>query len=166
MMRLNILLVGLMLIGALLNIVLNSYVQLGSLKINWILIIMLLLTFRHSTHLIPFLGILAGLICDALSHGIMGLYAISFFVTLLIARLLNKLFYSNTLLTVSLAVLSMSVVEGWISISILGMLGTEIDRSSLMLSTVLPLSFLHGLAAPAILLGVVWFEKLFLRNVE
>ena len=90
-MRLNVLIVGLMLIGALLNIVLNSYVQLGSLKINWILIIMLVLTFRHSTHLIPFLGILAGLICDALSHGIMGLYAISFFVTLLLARLLNKL---------------------------------------------------------------------------
>ena len=81
-MRLNIIVVGLILVGAWLNIVLNSYVQLGSLKINWILIIMLVLTFRHSTYLIPFFGILAGLICDALSHGIMGLYAISFFVTL------------------------------------------------------------------------------------
>ena len=165
MMRLNVLIVGLMLIGALLNIVLNSYVQLGSLKINWILIIMLVLTFRHSTHLIPFLGIFAGLICDALSHGIMGLYAISFFVTLLLARLLNKLFYANTFFTVSLAVLSMSVFEGWISISILGMLGTEINQTSLVLSTVLPLSVLHGLGAPVILLGVIWCEKLFLRNV-
>ena len=164
-MRLNVLIVGLMLIGALLNIVLNSYVQLGSLKINWILIIMLVLTFRHSTHLIPFLAILAGLICDALSHGIMGLYAISFFVTLLLASLLNKLFYANTFLTVSLAVLSMSVFEGWISISILGMLGTEINQTSLVLSTVLPLSVLHGLGAPVILLGVIWCEKLFIRNV-
>ena len=163
-MRLNLLVVGLMLIGAWLNIVLNSYVQLGSLKINWILIIMLVLTFRHSTNLIPFLGILAGLICDALSHGIMGLYAISFFVTLLLASQLIKLFYANTFLTVSLAVLSMSIFEGWISISILGMLGTEINRSSLMLSTVLPLSFLHGLGAPVILLGVIWCEKLFFRN--
>ena len=165
MMRLNVLIVGLMLFGALMNIVLNSYVQLGSLKINWILIIMLVLTFRHSTHLIPFLGIFAGLICDALSHGIMGLYAISFFVTLLLARLLNKLFYANTFFTVSLAVLSMSVFEGWISISILEMLGTEINQSSLVLSTVLPLSVLHGLGAPLILLGIMWCEKLFLRNV-
>ena len=164
-MRLNVLVVGLMLIGALLNIVLNSYVQLGSLKINWILIIMLVLTFRHSTHLILFLGILAGLIWDALSHGIMGLYAISFFVTLLLARLLNKLFYANTFFTVSLAVLSMSVFEGWISISILGMLVTEINQTSLVLSTVLPLSVLHGLGAPVTLLGVIWCEKLFLRNV-
>ena len=164
-MRLNLLIVGLMLIGALLNIVLNSYVQLGSLKINWILIIMLVLTFRHSTNLIPFLGILAGLICDALSHGIMGLYAMSFFITLLLTGLLNKLFYANTFLTVSLAVLSISVFEGWISISILGMLGTEINQSSLMLSTVLPVSVLHGLGAPVILLGVIWCEKLFLRNV-
>ena len=164
-MRLHVLVVGLMLIGVWLNIVLNSYVQLGSLKINWILIIMLVMTFRHSTHLIPFLGIFAGLICDALSHGIMGLYAISFFVTLLLARLLNKLFYANTFITVSLAVLSMSVFEGWISISILGMLETEINQSSLMLSTILPLSVLHGLGAPVILLGVIWCEKLFLRNV-
>jgi len=164
-MRLHVLVVGLMLIGVWLNIVLNSYVQLGSLKINWLLIIMLVLTFRHSTHLIPFLGIFAGLICDALSHGIMGLYAISFFVTLLLARLLNKLFYANTFITVSLAVLSMSVFEGWISISILGMLETEINQSSLMLSTILPLSVLHGLGAPVILLGVIWCEKLFLRNV-
>ena len=164
-MRLNLLVVGLMLIGAWLNIVLNSYVQLGSLKINWILIIMLILAFRHSIHLIPFLGILAGLICDALSHGIMGLYAISFFVTLLIARLLNKLFFANTFYTISLAVLSMSVFEGWISISILGMLGTEINQSSLVLSKVLPLSVLHGLGAPVILLGIMWCEKLFLRNV-
>ena len=164
-MRLNLLVVGLILIGAWLNIVLNSYVQLGSLKINWILIIMLVLTFRHSTHLIPFLGILAGMICDALSHGIMGLYAISFFLTLLLARLMNKLFYANTFYTVSMAVLSMSVIEGWISISILGVLGTEINQTSLVLSTVLPLSFLHGLGAPVILLGVIWCEKLFLRNI-
>ena len=164
-MRLNLLVVGLILIGAWLNIVLNSYVQLGSLKINWILVIMLVLTFRHSTHLIPFLGIFAGMICDALSHGIMGLYAISYFATLLLARLLNKLFYANTFYTVSLAVLSMSVIEGWISISILGMLVTEINQSSLVLSTVLPLSVLHGLGAPVILLGVIWCEKLFLRNV-
>ena len=164
-MRLHVLVVGLMLIGVWLNIVLNSYVQLGSLKINWILIILLVLAFRHSTHLIPFLGIFAGLVCDALSHGIMGLYAISFFVTLLLARLLNKLFYANTFITVSLAVLSMSVFEGWISISILGMLETEINQSSLMLSTILPLSVLHGLGAPVILLGVIWCEKLFLRNV-
>ena len=164
-MRLNVLVVGLMLIGAWLNIVLNSYVQLGSLKINWILIIMLVLTFRHSSHLIPFLGIFAGLICDALSHGIMGLYAISSFVTMLLARLLNKLFYANTFFTVGLAVLSISVFEGWISISLLGMLGTEINQSSLLLSTVLPLSVLHGLVAPVILLGVIWCEKLFLKNV-
>ena len=164
-MRLNVLVVVLMLIGAWLNIVLNSYVQLGSLKINWILIIMLVLTFRYSAIVIPFLGILAGMICDALSHGIMGLYAISFFVTLLLARLLNKLFYANTFFTVSLAVLSMSVFEGWISISILGMLGTETNQTSLVLSTVLPLSVLHGLGAPVILLGVIWCEKLFLRNV-
>ena len=78
-MRLFLLALGLMLIGVWLIIVFNYYFQLGGLKINWLLMFMLVLTFRHSKLLLPFVGILAGLICDALSHGIMGIYGISFF---------------------------------------------------------------------------------------
>ena len=164
-MRLFLLSLGLMVIGVWLNIVFNNYIQIGGLKINWILIFMVILAFRHSKLVIRYVGILAGLVMDALSHGIMGLYGTSFFLTLLLISHLNKLFYANTFFGVSLDVIIMSIFEGWISISILGMLGTEINRSSLMLSTVLPLSFLHGLGAPVIFQGVIWCEKLFLRNV-
>ncbi len=95
-MRLFLLSLGLMLIGVWLNIVFNNYIQIGGLKINWILIFMVILAFRHSKLVIRYVGILAGLLMDALSHGIMGLYGTSFFLTLLLISHLNKLFYANT----------------------------------------------------------------------
>ena len=164
-MRLFLLSLGLMLIGVWLNIVFNNYVQIGGLKINWILIFMLILAFRHSKLVIGFVGILAGLMMDALSHGIMGLYGTSFFLTLLLISHLNKLFYVNTFFAVSLAVLIMSIFEGWISLSILGMFEPGFELSSHLLTLTLPLALLQGLMTPIILQFVIWSENLFLRDV-
>jgi len=163
-MRLFLLALGLMLIGVWLIIIFNYYFQLGGLKINWLLMFMLVLTFRHSKLLLPFVGILAGLICDALSHGIMGIYGISFFITLLLVSQLNKLFYVNTLFTVSMGVFSMSIFEGWLSLSILDMLEPGINQSSLMLTSILPLAVLQGFMTPIILKMVIGGENLFLRE--
>ena len=164
-MRLFLLSLVLMLIGVWLNIVFNNYVQIGGLKFNWILILMVILAFRHSKLIIGFVGILAGLIMDALSHGIMGLYGTSFFLTLLLISRLNKLFYANTFFAVSLAVLIMSIFEGWISISILGMFEPGFEMSNHLLNLTLPLALLQGLMTPIILQFVIWSEKLFLGDV-
>ena len=163
-MRLFLLALGLMLIGVWLIIVFNYYFQLGGLKINWLLMFMLVLTFRHSKLLLPFVGILSGLICDALSHGIMGIYGISFFITLLLVSQVNKLFYVNTLFTVSMGVFSMSIFEGWLSLSILDMLEPGINQSSLMLTSILPLAVLQGFMTPIIHKMVIGGENLFLRE--
>ena len=164
-MRLFLLSLGLMLIGVWLNIVFNNYVQIGGLKFNWILILMVILAFRHSKLIIGFVGILAGLIMDALSHGIMGLYGTSFFLTLLLISRLNKLFYANTFFAVSLVVLIMSIFEGWISISILGMFEPGFEVSNHLLTLTLPLALLQGLITPIILQFVIWSENLFLGDV-
>lgn len=164
-MRLFLLSLGLMLIGVWLNIVFNNYIQIGGLKINWILIFMVILAFRHSKLVIRYVGILAGLMMDALSHGIMGLYGTSFFLTLLLISHLNKLFYANTFFGVSLAVLIMSIFEGCISLSILGMFEPGFELSSHLLALTLPLALLQGLMTPIILQFVIWSENLFLRDV-
>ena len=163
-MRLFILASGFMLIGVWLNIVFNNYFQLGGLKIDWMLIFMLVLTCRHSTLLMPFGGVLAGLICDALSHGIMGLYGISFFVTLLLARQVIKSFYANTSFSVGMVVLGMSLFEGWISLSILGQFEESLNQFSLIITSTLPLAVLQGLVTPIIFQSVIWGEKLYLRD--
>ena len=164
-MRLFLLSLGLMLIGVSLNIVFNNYIQIGGLKINWILIFMLILAFRHSKLAIGFVGILAGLTVDALSHGIMGLYGTSFFLTLLLTSQMKKFFYANSFIAVSLAVFSISIFEGLISLSILGMFEPELELSVHMLTSTLPLALLQGLMTPIILQLVIWGENLFLRDV-
>ena len=164
MMRLFILALGYMLIGVWLNIVFNNYFQLGGLKINWMLIFMLVLTFRHPSLLVPFVGVLAGLICDSLSHGIMGLYGISFFVTLLIARQMIKAFYADTFYSVSIVVLAMSFFEGWVSLLILGQFEDSVKQFSLLMTSTLPLAILQGLVAPIILKSVIWGEKFYLKD--
>jgi len=161
-MRLLLLSHGFILIGVLLIIVFNNYFQLGGLKINWMLMFLLILTLRHSKMFLPFVGILAGLIMDALSHGIMGLYGISFFITLLLVSQTNKLFYANSVFVVSLAVFTMSVFEGWLSLSILDIFEPDTDKSALMLISILPLAILQGILTPLIIQFVIFGENLFL----
>ena len=164
-MRIFVTSLSFIIIGLWLNIVFNHYVQIVGLKINWILIFLLIQTFRQLNLGIAFFGILAGLILDALSHGIMGLYGTSFFLTLLITSQIKKVFFANTFTSISLAVFSMSIIEGLISSSILNIFEPELKISNLMLSATLPLSLLQGLITPVILQFVIWGENLFQKDL-
>ena len=164
-MRIFVTSLSFIIIGLWLNIVFNHYVQIVGLKINWILIFLLIQTFRQLNLGIVFFGILAGLILDALSHGIMGLYGTSFFLTLLITTQIKKVFFANTFTSISLAVFSMSIIEGLISSSILSIFEPELEISNLMLSATLPLSLLQGVITPVILQFVIWGENLFQKDL-
>jgi len=164
-MRLFVTSLSFIIIGLWLNIVFNHYVQIVGLKINWILIFLLIQTFRQLNLGIAFFGIPAGLILDALSHGIMGLYGTSFFLTLLITSQIKKVFFANTFTSISLAVFSMSIIEGLISSSVLSIFEPELEISDLMLSATLPLSLLQGLITPVILQFVIWGENLFQKDL-
>ena len=164
-MRIFVTSLSFIIIGLWLNIVFNHYVQIVGLKINWILIFLLIQTFRQLNLGIAFFGILAGLILDALSHGIMGLYGTSFFLTLLITSQIKKVFFANTFTSISLAVFSMSIIEGLISSSILNIFEPELKISNLMLSATLPLSLLQGVITPVILQFVIWGENLFQKDL-
>lgn len=164
-MRLFVTSLSFIIIGLWLNIVFNHYVQIVGLKINWILIFLLIQTFRQLNLGIAFFGILAGLILDALSHGIMGLYGTSFFLTLLITSQIKKVFFANTFTSISLAVFSMSIIEGLISSSILSIFEPELEISDFMLSVTLTLSLLQGLITPVILQFVIWGENLFQKDL-
>ena len=94
----------------------------------------------------------------------MGLYGISFFVTLLLARQVIKSFYANTFFSVGIAVLGMSFFEGWISLSILGQFEESLNQFSLIMTSTLPLAVLQGLVTPIILQSVIWGENLYLRD--
>ena len=78
---------------------------------------------------------------------------------------MKRVFYANTFIAVCLAVFSMSIVEGFISLTILNMFEPELEISNLIVSSTLPLSMLQGLMTPIILQFVIWGENLFLRDL-
>ena len=78
---------------------------------------------------------------------------------------MNKLFYANTFFAISLAVFSMSIFEGCISLSIIGMFEPGLEISTNLMTSTLPVALLQGFMTPIILQFVIWGEKLFLKDV-
>ena len=157
-MRAALFLIIAVLSGIWLNVVFNHYIQIGGLKPNWLLVFVLLLTFRHQTFLYPYLGILLGLICDALSHGVIGVFGFSFFVTLLIAQKMSNLFYANTFFAISFAVFSMSALESFLGLMVFNMLEPEISFKQQLLGNTLPIAFLQGIIASLVHPAMTWSE--------
>ncbi len=163
-MRLVFFSIGYIVFGSWMNLVINNYFQIVDLKINWVLIFTLVLAFRYSRIFLPFIGIIAGLICDAHSHGIMGLYGASFFLTLLMVNQIKKVFYSNTLFSISLAISALTFFESLTSLFILGLFETDLEQTSLIISTSLMLAIIHGFITPVIIKLIVWGEHIFLKE--
>jgi len=161
-MRLFFFATGFIIISAWMNLVFNNYVQLLGLKTNWMLIFAIVLSFRYPKLSLPIVSVLAGLICDAHSHGIMGLYGISFFLTSLIVIQVKKILYSNTFIAISLIVSLMTILEAWISLTLLGWFEPELDKTSLMLNSILILSIIHAFITPIIYQIILWAENLFI----
>ena len=163
-MRLVFFSIGYIIFGSWMNLVINNYFQIVDLKINWVLIFTLVLAFRYSRIFLPFIGIIAGLICDAHSHGIMGLYGASFFLTLLMVNQIKKVFYSNTLFSISLSISALTFFESLTSLFILGLFETDLEQTSLIISTSLMLAIIHGFITPVIIKLIVWGEHIFLKE--
>ncbi len=163
-MRLVFFSIGYIIFGSWMNLVINNYFQIVDLKINWVLIFTLVLAFRYSRIFLPFIGIIAGLICDAHSHGIMGLYGASFFLTLLMVNQIKKVFYSNTLFSICLAISVLTFFESLTSLFILGLFETDLEQTSLIISTSLMLAIIHGFITPVIIKLIVWGEHIFLKE--
>ena len=64
--------------GILFQVLITSFIQPMGFKLNWVLMILIILAFLHGNRLIPFLAILAGIWCDLMSHGMIGVYAVSY----------------------------------------------------------------------------------------
>ena len=164
-MRLFFFAIGFMIVGICMNLVFNNYFQLLGLKINWVLLFVIVLSFRYPKLTLAFVGILAGLFCDAHSHGIMGLYGTTFFLTILLVIQVKKILYSNTFLAISIVIVFVTIIEAWLSLTILGWFEPNLDKTSMMLDTNLILAIIHGFITPIIFQIILWAENLFLREV-
>ena len=91
--------------GILFQVLITSFIQPMGFKLNWVLMILIILAFLHGNRLIPFLAIFAGIWCDLMSHGMIGVYGISFLFVILVTQWISTWFYSHTLL--------LGMIFGW-----------------------------------------------------
>ena len=89
------------------QILITPYLHLFGYKLNWVLMILVILAFQQNSRFISFLAILAGICCDVLSHGMIGVYGISFLFVILLSQWLSIWFYSQTVLLMTIVFFSL-----------------------------------------------------------
>ena len=97
---------------------------------------------------------LAGISQDAFSHGILGVYGLSFLAAAAMANLTGKLVFDQNILFTSLVVIGLSVLEGLISLMILDISGSRVAWVSWLFGRVLPQSLLQGLVTIPVIYGL------------
>jgi rod shape-determining protein MreD len=91
---------------------------------------------------------LSGLALDSFSHGVLGVYGISFLITAALANVAGIAIYEQNPLFTALAVSVLTLAEGLVSLLVLSLLGSEVAWASWLLGRVLPLSIYHGALTP------------------
>ena len=154
----------LVIFGILFQVLITSFIQPMGFKLNWVLMILIILAFLHGNRLIPFLAIFAGIWCDLMSHGMVGVYGISFLFVILVTQWISTWFYSHTLLLGMIVFFTLSLFEGFISLTLLKWSEEEFRWGWNFLYTAFPQALIHGIVGPLLLKGVLFLESLGLRS--
>ena len=94
---------------------------------------------------------IAGLAQDSFSHGVLGVYGISYLLTGALANAAGLLIYEQNWLFLVATVLALTLAEGLIVITVLQLLGSETAWLSWYFGRVVPQSVYHALLTPLVL---------------
>lgn len=150
--------------GIIFQILLTPYLHLFGYKLNWVLMILVILAFQQNSRFISFLAIFAGICCDVLSHGMIGVYGISFLIVILITHWLSSWFYSQTLLLMTIVFFSLTLLEGFFSFTLLEWSDEEFRWSSNLIKITLPQAIIHGFIGPILMKGLHFMEQIGVRT--
>jgi rod shape-determining protein MreD len=136
------------------------YAAISGLKPNLMLLAVLLLALRWQEPWLFVYAAIVGLALDVFSHGIVGVYAVSYFLVSLLALYAGRSVYENNLWFTMGAVAGLSLAEGVISSTIFELLDQSTPWWRWFFREVVPVSLYHGLLAPFLLYGLVRLERL------
>lgn len=102
---------------------------------------------------------LAGLAMDVFSHGILGVYGLSFFLVSFAARMMGLSMYENNLLSTMMLVMGLGTLEGTISVTILQFLDSSVPWWRWILTKVIPASLYLAVLTPPFLWALERIEK-------
>lgn len=143
-----------------LQLAVASYGTFFGLKPNVMLLVLLLIALRRQEPWLFLYAAPAGLALDVFSHGMVGVYGISFFLVSLLASYAAKAVYEHNIWFTVGGVAGLSLAEGLISSTIFEILDPTTPWWSWFLNRVIPLAIFHGLLAPFLLYGFVQIGRL------
>jgi rod shape-determining protein MreD len=137
-----------------LQVTLAPHLSVFDVRPNLLLLTVILLGIRWVHPGLYLYAALAGIAVDSFSHGLLGVYGISFLVTGALANLAGLLIYEQNALFVMAAVLALSLAEGLVSLMVLQSVGSEVAGIGWFFGATVPLALYHALLTPFILWGL------------
>jgi len=101
----------------------------------------------------------AGLALDTFTHGVLGVYALSFFAVSFLSRLIGVSVYENSLLLGMGAVFASSLVEGLASVTLFDWLDETVPWWHWMLADVVPTAVVNALWSPLVFYALSRLER-------
>lgn len=143
---------GLGLAALWLQLSLAPLIAIAGFKPNLILVFMLVISLRWSGPWLFIYAVLSGLAQDAFSHGLLGVYAFSFFLVFFAARYAGMSVFEKNLIYAVVGVFVLTLVEGLISVSVFEYLDPSVPWWNWTLGKVAPGAVFNCLLTPP-----VWF---------
>ena len=133
-----------------LHVTLAPHVALFGVQPNLLLITVVILGLRwvHPAYFV--FAALAGVAQDTFSHGLLGVYGVSFLLTGVLANMAGKLIFEHNLVFVGSVVWALTLAEGFLALALLQILGSETAWLTWFFGRVLPRSLYHAALAPVI----------------
>lgn len=131
-----------------LQLTLAPMLAIGWIKPNLLLISMVVAGLRWVEPWLFVYAVAMGLTMDVFSHGNLGIYGISFFLTSFLVRMVGTSIYEHNLLFNIMGVFVLSLVEGFISITIFEYMDTSVPWWAWLFQYVIPQAMYNGLLGP------------------
>ncbi len=135
------------------------FAAVSGVKPNLMLLVVLLIALRWQEPWLFVFAAAGGLALDVFSHGVVGVYGISYFLISLLALYAGRSVYENNLWFTMGAVAGLTLLEGAIALAIFEVLDQATPWWSWLLRRVVPQAVYHGLLAPFLLYGLVRLER-------
>jgi rod shape-determining protein MreD len=119
-------------------------------KPNLLLLSLVVMGLRWQEPWLFLYAVFAGLAMDSFSHGLLGIYALSFYAASFLARLIGVSIYENSLLLGMGCVLGVSVAEGLVSITLFDLLEGGVPWWNWLFTGVLPGALVNALWSPLV----------------
>lgn len=132
------------------QLALAPMLAIAGFKPNLLLVVVLVIGLRWFEPWLFIYAALTGLAHDSFSHGILGVYALSFFLVFFAARYAGLSIFDNSLLFTVLGVLGLSLMEGLISVTVFEYLDPSLPWWEWVLGKVIPGALFNSLLTPPI----------------